>query len=216
MKKFFLNIWYNILFQFDNHRDSIPVEWIEEHKEFNQYPEWIQRVHVAKDVIEQLNNSVYKASKGNYISKVNLNTASFYHTDSETTAVPDIDVKTTIDKLKSCNVCAMGACILSITKFKNKLKWRTLLAHKNFTEYSPVIEMLQSLFSPYQLALIEAAFEGRYNDSFTDRVAKTLGVRRLSDEDELKCRKFNYLNTDFDNLRLIMQNIIDNKGTFKP
>jgi len=51
MKKFLLNIWYTILYQFDQHRNEIPVWWYED-KPFAEQPEWMQRMSVAKDVID--------------------------------------------------------------------------------------------------------------------------------------------------------------------
>ena len=34
------------------------------------------------------------------------------------TDLKELDIQDNFDKIKSCRVCAMGACILSITKFK--------------------------------------------------------------------------------------------------
>lgn len=220
MKKFLLNIWYTILFQFDNHRDEIPDWWYED-KPFEDQPQWMQRVAVAKDVIAQINISKYKAKSGSYVKTVRINNKLYDSDDIKNSPAQELDIKKSInDSVERCTVCALGACIISISKFKNTLKWGEVLHHSNFTsEKSTVLKMLIGVFTPYQLAMIETAFEGSYNQTCSDRVGKILGVYNLSSDDEWNCKRLyndDYYGSDDSRLQRIMQNIIDNKGEFKP
>ena len=218
MKKFLLNIWYTILYQFDQHKGDIPQWWYEQ-KPFDQRPDFSKRVAVAKDVIAQIELAKYRAKKGSYIRYASFkNDSVFDRTSGNVSRVNELDAKSSFDNLENCKVCAIGACILSITRFKNKLKWGELLDHDNFDKSGTrVMLMLSEIFQPYQLGMLEAAFEGSYNCTTSDRVAKRLGIESLSTEDDEACSRFYDLyDSSEERLKTIMQNIIDNNGTFKP
>lgn len=158
MKKYLLNIWYTILYQFEQHRGNIP-EWWYSNKPFEQYPAWMQRVAVAKDVIQQLNIGKYMARKGSYVRNVKIKKRNYDTPYDLRSADEDTDIKSTFEKLDNCQVCALGACLISITRFKNKLKWSNVLEYDNYyNSQSPLLKMLTSVFSPYQISMIECAF----------------------------------------------------------
>ena len=129
------------------------------------------------------------------------------------------DVKSTFEKvipLYPCKACAMGSMLLAITLKENQLTYGDLL----FADYGLNYEMLLSVFSPHQLALIESAFENGYNSQLYTRVAKELkenAIEFLSGEDDFNTRHFNMSYPDAE-LRLIaiMENIIANNGIFIP
>ncbi len=108
-------------------------------------------------------------------------------------------------------VCALGAMAYAHIVRKNAC---TTISFKNGWQ-TDISMMLSDIFEKDQLALIEAAFEQTDIDS-----ACTLAG--LSDAEERDAEEFRdgqgceYNEDDPSALRLIMQNIIDNKGTFKP
>lgn len=158
-----------------------------------------QRVIIARDVIAQVIGKKYKPSTGSYLTLVNT----FYNHWS---------VQEHIDEIE-CVCCALGACLISTTKFKNKLKFHDVDA---LCSNSDSWKLLRGIFSPKQMNMIEYAFEVSHNGS---RVGEdSFGEYNKHDYDErVKCvdfgRSFDY---ESDRLIAIMKNIIKNKGTFKP
>lgn len=215
MKKFILNIWYTVLYQFDQHKNEIPDWWYDD-KPFDSLPVHIQRIKVAKDVIAQLECNKYRPAKGNYVRYI-------YDKEGDSLTFSSKDIKSTFEEIKSCEVCALGACLMSTTKFKNKLKFYDI-DHGEFERSgSKVQELLLTIFTPFQIALIEGAFESGYRYTSSTRVAKHLDYDlRVSNEDiseELDQRVtafYHRYNTSYERLEAIMENIIDNKGEFKP
>ena len=129
-----------------------------------------------------------------------------------------------LNKFVSCRVCQIGACVLSITKFKNKLTFEDI---KYTTQYqfkgSAVNKMLVSVFTPKQLALIEYVFEENpkdfNNNNFLEvaRVGQVLGAK-LTNSEIKKCSDFQEKHGGFGSKHVIiatMKNIIANKGSFK-
>lgn len=154
-----------------------------------------QRVAIAKDVVKQIKVKKYVARSGSYIQpKVNFQG----------------DVRSQFDKIVDCECCALGSCLLSAVKFKNTLEYDDLFSY--FERDSKFTKMLNSIFSTKQQALIEASFEG--GDYL--QVLETTKFR-LTEEEIDKCVDF-YYNFKDSKKRLIaiMENIISNKGTFKP
>jgi hypothetical protein len=96
------------------------------------------------------------------------------------------------DKLRpsvQCNVCALGAMFCTLTA---RVKDLSIKLHASSSPASTLFKY----FSPTQVDLIESAFEGwgDYDHSFSS---------------------YNEVNSN-DRLAMIMQNIVDNKGTFIP
>jgi len=206
MKKFLLNIWYTILYQFDKHRYEIPDWWYSD-KPFDEIPIHLQRVRVAQDVIAQLSIARYKAVKGAYINRLCT------HAESHE------DVKDNFEKIHSCEVCGLGACLLSIVKYKNTLRFYDLYHASNEGNFSHnwYIKNLLSLFSPSQLFLIELAFEKSSRIMFMARSYDHFIDQHVSPQDKGSAFVFGWkYGEDKDRLIAIMQNIIDNAGTFKP
>jgi hypothetical protein len=176
-----------------------------ETSEFIALPLNEQRVLVAKDVLEQIRLEKYVARRDRYMRI--FSRLSYYELEF-------LDIKSNFDKLDYCDVCAMGACLLSITRFKNELKFMEADSGYFGNPKSKAVEMLLSVFEGKQLTLIEAAFEYVYGDS--TNVGKHAGFLLEDAEKEaaLKFRPSVY--SDEEALIKIMQNIIDNNGTFIP
>lgn len=213
MKNYLLKIWYNILYHFDNNRNDIPIWWYE-NKSFEDCPDWMQRVLIAKDIIEQINTSIYIPVKGNYIENLQ------FKYDKQLSSSDDI--KSNFNNIEYCEVCALGACLMSLTKFKNQINFDDINKSKGFlVSGSKIQNLLLSLFSPEQIALIESAFEGGFNDNESLRVARYLTseyrVNRIHEQLNLNsCNFYFKYSSSEKRLIAIMENIINNKGTFKP
>src|SRR5437868_518082 len=81
-------------------------------EQFKQLTKAEQRVAIAKDVIAQVKVKRYKPSGGAYIILEGGNE----HLDKE-------PIQENINKLKECEVCAIGSAILSIAKYKNTIRF---------------------------------------------------------------------------------------------
>lgn len=163
-----------------------------------------QRIAIARDVLFQIKVKKYGVTAGTYV----------YFND-EIDGYSEADVQKNFDKF-TCNCCALGACILSLTKFNDKFTFSDISS-----ERIDIWNELAKFFPKTQLVLIEYAFEGwsSYDsngvavmrldvDATTQKMYNALG----------KCKSFYEKYADFseDRFVAIMKNIIKNNGTFKP
>lgn len=171
---------------------------------FNSLPKAEQRVLIAKDVIAQINIGKYKANTGNYIQDLKVSNS-----------ILNKDARKHINEIKSCEVCALGGCLISAVKFKNTLTVNQLKdLHDVLNDrISPQGKLITSVFTKKQLQMIETAFEKGFS----------LWADAINDDNYLtgdvydKCTEFGYkYDKDKDRLLAIMKNIVTNKGTFKP
>lgn len=127
-----------------------------------------------------------------------------------------LDAKKHFKEVKECSVCAMGGIMVGLTLRKNSLSLGELNQFDNEEEKS---RKLLDIFTPMQIALIEAAFEGSYT-RFSSRLARSFYNIQEEDINEkvlAKAIKFYAIyDEDSDRLKAIMKNIIENKGLFKP
>jgi len=186
-----------------------------------------KRVAIAKDIIASINSKKYIANASTYIDNVEIDGKSVdvrydYLDDKD---IEELDIQETLPRMEKCKVCAMGACILSLTKYENKLTFADI--GPNISEFSETTDkLLKGVFTPDQLAMIEIMFEGYYSDVEYDHEdykqrGNNYSRDRLgaivSDEDALKCIKWHWKKkkrgiTD-DNLMIaIWKNIVDNEG----
>ena len=186
-----------------------------------------KKVAIARDVLEQIRIGRYISKSGSYISNLIMKNG------DDRYKIFHKDIKSNFGQIKKCEVCAMGACLMSITKFENKLTFDDIGGSMKELKNSKTQELFQSIFSPEQLLLMERAFEG-------DTGGTTVGVHifGLFEEDFQKkirkCQRFydkfsnqkkyttseerqkqNGLNQE-NRLIAIMRNLIKNKGTFIP
>jgi len=146
------------------------------------------RVAVAKDALKQIELEKYKACSGVY---VDYELEDRIHESEPNSQVQDIIKKYT----KPCEVCARGALLLSsirkfndVTVSKYKKKWES---------------KSKQIFSKQTLSLAEIAFEEwtKLNLTSIEISANLFGRKYDNDEDRLKA---------------ILENIVANKGEFKP
>ena len=163
-----------------------------------------KRVMIAQDVLAQLKAKRYVAESGCWVQP-NIHSAwekKLSHHDS----VQELFIE---QKIESCNVCALGGLFMSCTNFNNN----TLLEDLDFAsselgeligEEEKLSNKLNSIFSFNQLKLIESYFEA--ND----------GYFRDYDEDDRIEAFYNKYPSEKKRLQLIMENIVENEGTFVP
>lgn len=160
---------------------------------------------VAQDVLQQIKAKKYIPEKGAYITNV-------WHD------IKEGDIRKQFDKIKTCEVCALGSMLLSCINLGNSITTDDLnldVAGSVRGINSFKIEgLFNSIFDPYQLLLIETSFENYNSDS--DRYANDVLGQRLSDDDIYKCGKFYYkYTTSLNRIKAICNNIIKNNGIFK-
>lgn len=179
-------------------------------KPFSSLSKPEKRVAIAKDVLQQIKIGKYIAETGSYIGGIKF-IGGEYISDME-----NEDIQKNFKKIRKCEVCAMGACLMSVTKFANKLEFGDIGSSITELNNDKVKRLFASIFSPSQLLMIERAFEG-------DSGGTTVGCD-VFDLDEYdfekqieKCDEFykSYFEQE-ERLVAIMKNIIKNKGTFKP
>ena len=164
-----------------------------------------KRIILAHDIIEQIKTNKFIASKGTYIKDIKFNEGDYYDTPDNC----NLDIKSNFNKVKECKVCAIGSLFLSTIKYDNKLKFCDL-------EYESAQRQstLDNIFEPEQLYLIECAFERSNGHSSGTSIFSNKRYGFLDLEKGQKAKyKYDDLN-QHDKLITIMQNIIDNNGTF--
>lgn len=155
-----------------------------------------KRVSIAKDVLARLRSKRLEAKHMSWVTIDEALGAAFQGSPEET------EVREVFAKVKSCKVCALGACFVSAIDKSNKLSINELTT----TPYEgcgfdneDVLKYLKRWFSEEQLAVIECAFE-QGNGYYYSRPGAASWRPKLTDPDK--------------RLRAIMNNIVKNKGTF--
>lgn len=154
-----------------------------------------KRVAIAKDVIAQLQTKKFKAEQGVYV-----------RLDKELTERElKKDASEILTAAKECTVCGIGGLFVSAVCKADKLPVQEALdaydysrSETNF-DGEKAYEYLEQFFDEQTLRNIETAFEQR------DDFGGEWGADEFAEEVE----------DDDDRLRLIMENIVVNKGKFK-
>lgn len=159
---------------------------------------------VAYDVLQQIRTRKLHARTGGYI------TADLSRT---------IDVGTPVCSLldtnnaSACHVCALGGLFMGLALNDKSIK----IAYKHysydsFTEPANFRVQLKDIFEPHQLNMIESAFEvqGMVDGYTYDR------SEIASDDLKAAIRFGNRYTSNENRLRAIMNNIVENRGIFRP
>lgn len=119
----------------------------------------------------------------------------------------DLDLNAKNLPLEKCQTCALGSMLISHVRVYNKLSLRDLgfcQSDECSLTRSDCTGVLSNYFDADQLTLIEFAFEGyRVFDINVDGASEAIKFGK----------KFKHPKT---RLRAIMNNILENDGTFKP
>lgn len=166
-----------------------------------------KRVMIAKDVLEQIKTNRYLAKSGKWV-ETNFSKKSKVSEicDSPEISIQDIFKDKTIE---SCNVCALGGLFMSCINLNNNTTLEDF--NQETSNLGDIIDVddkisnkLNRIFTRNQLILIEQYFEEGGGYFYRDDDCDLLDsfVDTYPDEQ--------------DRLKAIMENIIENKGTFKP
>lgn len=169
-----------------------------------------KRVAIAKDVLAQLKANKYLASRRTYVGPI-------YLKSDEVVDNFDFDYQKSCTELESCNVCALGGLMLSLTSFNDKFTIGELEEGDG-----TLWRELSKFFSAEQIFLIEYCFEGWM--SWSDGAA--INDLDFYDEDWANDENHPIWNKIYDyyysfkddtaRLEGIMKNIVKNKGEFIP
>jgi hypothetical protein len=170
-----------------------------------------KRVLIAKDVIAQIKNGNFKAAGGTWVRP--MTARHLGNLSVEFGADASLRELVLTDKLGKCDCCALGAMFMSCTLYNNKTTAEDFEQEVNDGAFDFLVEDkgsisngLNTFFSPAQLRLIEMYFERGYGAWSPRSDAETARVELW----------YETYSTDRSRLLAIMQNIVDNNGTFKP
>lgn len=153
---------------------------------------------LAKDVLKQLAAKMYIAA----------------HTYVAPRAPYVIGELQDVFKSTKCKVCGLGSLFVFACRLFNDSPAKKFFEanDSDSLKMNAFRRRLKKYFPPMQLALIETAFEGFWSSG-----ARTYEIKDADMELFDKARKFGrrYV-SDTTRLKRIMQNILDNKGEFKP
>lgn len=160
------------------------------------------RILIIKDVLATIKLRKIIPSEGYYVNLDNVR--SYTNTKGELMSSKQFQktVKTVLNKRRSCNACALGSIFLTTVAKKNNF----VPKFQNYIERSDIVGYLTDYFSKEQLDLIEGYFEGYFPECSKSINSRThhmnmSGIEKYSAKDRLK---------------IICENIIRNKGYFKP
>ena len=148
------------------------------------------RVRIARDVIAQI-------KAGRFVAMVNR------YFRCEVDGYADTDVKTATAG-KQCHVCALGSLFASTIDRFNSLELPAIKLRLG-TGRDETEAYLSKYFSPKQLDIIEAAYEG-----------EKFGYAATWEEARSAIQNFAHYTDNTHRMVAIMRNIIRNGGTFKP
>lgn len=159
-----------------------------------------KRVMIAQDVLAQIKTKRYFAESGCWVQP-NINAACEKNLKDED-SVQELFAK---KKIKSCNVCALGGLFMSCINLNNNTTIEDLKKEFYIGDFvyddSKISNGLNRIFTQKQLILIESYFEGSEGYFKGDDEKTVIFLESYNDNERLE---------------MIMQNIIDNNGTFKP
>ena len=172
-------------------------------EEFKKTTKAQKRVMSAKDVLAQIKAKRYFAESGEWVNPL-------WSGDQKSIDIklnPNSSIKDAFKSkaINSCQVCALGGLFMSCTNLNNNttvqdLKDETYMGDL-VADDDKISNGLNRIFTQKQLMLIETYFEG--------------GEGYFKGDDE-KTQTFLESYNDDERLKMIMQNIIDNNGTFVP
>lgn len=164
------------------------------------------RIDVAKDVIAQVNNGIYRPQWGSGYLPGWYDSVKFSNTNEIAQAARE----------RLCTACALGCAFLSYVKFRKPIEvWAAEQLGREKQPSNPpattlINGMLSEIFTFLDIRLIEILYEGWETQlvRLNDARLKDVGLRALHN-------RLQRLERD-ERLIHLMQNIIDNGGVFMP
>lgn len=187
----------------DRRREQITAE----NEAFEEMSPEQKRVLIAQDVLDQLDAERFYAKRGNWVNALGLS-------NLRNKREEDLQ-KFFLNDLPSCHVCGLGALFTCAVERANKLPVHQFLNSGGLNgtleglNGSPMFTYLQGFFDQKQLDAIEVAFE--QGQGFV----KMKEHPNLTDEEYLGAVSFCFkVNDHRKRMEMIMENIIENNGTF--
>jgi hypothetical protein len=192
-------------------------------------PKQERAIAVAKDVLKSIKR--YKAIRtGKAFVKMYSPKTKYKDGKYEDTEVEKIieankkDSKATAKKLQPyCEVCGLGACLMSVVTLENKFKFSGLDGqYNNMIETDDMVRRLKAVFSMHQMYLIENAFErgrGYFQPSNVWNLDPHVNEKQIEIWESSRQAAITFgkkYGAAADRLRAIMKNIIANEGVFVP
>jgi hypothetical protein len=184
-----------------------------DNKKFKKLSQPRKRVAIARDALTQLGLRLRPVTGKWVLFNKILDTEGL----RDTTQVQSI-----LNHTEQCKVCAKGALFVCMVDKSNDVTLADAPITTNWTHSASQIHgratdpYLTRLFSAEQLNLIEIAFEGESFDYMTGLNAKNSFEERRAAENFFLVFGYNKAENAELRLRAILENIIANKGTFKP
>ncbi len=188
-------------------------------KAFEEMSPAEKRIQIARDVLFQLNAGKLIASEGLWLGANREDDEDFI---SDKEIAKDDELKDLLKKRKECYGCALGGMFMCAVERANKLKVSNLRLKDNndinTINGNDVFAYMKKFFSLKQLALIEIAFEkGRGAVSTGGRTAIIDDDFKIEVKEGLLAKYFvETIDEPSEKMRLIMENIVVNKGRFCP
>lgn len=167
-----------------------------------------QRVAIALDVIASV-------KKGTYITD-DVYVVLYPKKGINMYEIGELDFQKNMDKIESCTVCGVGACLVSLIKYTNNATIEEL------NDYDGQWDKLAKYFSPKQLMFIEGVFEDVYNTDPGDCIGMAscdlnYNVTKSDANILNEVNEKNLYSRNRDKRMIaIMENIVRNKGMFLP
>ena len=174
-------------------------------EEFKKATKAQKRVMIAQDVLAQIKVKRYFPEQGEWVRLL-------WSDDQKSIDIkldPNSSIKDAFKSkaINSCQVCALGGLFMSCTNLNNNTTVQDLEDETYIGDLvaddDKISNGLNRIFTQGQLMLIESYFEGG------------VGYFKGYSYEKLLVTFFESFNDD-ERLKMIMQNIIDNNGTFKP
>lgn len=171
-----------------------------ENKRFMKMSKPRRRVAIARDVLAQLGTKII-AYAGLYVESSEL-----------TNLEPSEQLQKHLKSLKKCEACALGSLFICAVTRANDITVEQ--AGVSYGAIDPPHKYLSRFFTKSQMALIEAAFE--QSPSFAGKVSEKRREQAVAFVSEVPdAQGASYAQEEL-RLRLIMENIVANNGTFRP
>lgn len=164
--------------------------------DLSKLPKDQARVLIAQDVLKQIKAGKIAAVAGSYLILYNASGKEQFHE--------------VLESASDCEVCALGSLMYSRVLLADKMNCSGFRKHL-FIDRSDLDDMKELLkyFETEELAKIELFFEGYSTGNYA-------GIHIQSAENRKQAYDFLIKFPEQNRLQKIMQNIIDNGGTFVP
>lgn len=179
-----------------------------------------KRVTIARDVLMQIQSKRLIPKSGVWLLGV-----------VDGVFEKDIELQKVLENVKECEGCALGGMFMCTVERANKLKISQLedtyincdQNHKNFGEITAnevsqndIYNYMKRFFSKTQLDLIETTFELTNGGAEVSESVQKLATDFWADFCVSENKEDGCILDPEDRMRLIMENIVANNGTFVP